>query len=201
MVAANPFWDYSLLLYQRPGVAEFCLRLQDGIESSDGIEKNTAVESSADHSEYANVNILLFCCWLGNQGVRLADDDLIALKAAIEPWHKDNVLPLRVARRTPGITEQRKHALLERELAAERGEQDQLFAWFQAFRANHKECDSQVLDNIRHNLHCYAKATLAGKFATESTLIGDNAGILQVLFEVNPLQREAEKCASFQENC
>jgi len=42
--SGNPFWDFSLAVYRRPGVAAACLRLQD--------------EAGVD------VNLLLYFCWL-----------------------------------------------------------------------------------------------------------------------------------------
>ena len=42
---SSRFWDFSLEIYAKPGVAQACLALQD--------------ECGAD------VNLLLFCCWAG----------------------------------------------------------------------------------------------------------------------------------------
>ncbi len=44
----HPLWEFSLALYGRPGVAEACLRLQDGL----GLD----------------VNLLLFACWAATEG-------------------------------------------------------------------------------------------------------------------------------------
>ena len=46
--APHPFWRYSLGFYRRSGVEQACLGLQ-----------NTCG---------ADVNLLLFCCWMGAQG-------------------------------------------------------------------------------------------------------------------------------------
>ena len=72
-------WDFSLALYARPGVAEACLALQE----RHGID----------------VNLLLFCCWSGDRGHRLAPRELADLVAAVDAWHAEVVRPLRGVRR------------------------------------------------------------------------------------------------------
>jgi uncharacterized protein (TIGR02444 family) len=75
---ANPFWDYALELYRRPGVEAACLELQQR------------------HS--VDVNIVLLCCWLGRRGV-VADEAVFARIAEVaEVWQKEVVLPLRAVR-------------------------------------------------------------------------------------------------------
>lgn len=44
----NPFWDYSVSIYGSPGVADACIYLQDKYD--------------------LDVNLLLFCIWLGASG-------------------------------------------------------------------------------------------------------------------------------------
>lgn len=75
----NPFWQYSLALYGRPKVAECCLSYQD--------------------SEGANVNLLLFCCWLGFSGQRLEPAALEKARSLIEEWDLQAVQKLRAIRR------------------------------------------------------------------------------------------------------
>lgn len=74
----NPFWDFSLDMYARPGMAAACLRLQD--------------EAGLD------VNVLLFCLFAGANGRALGVDDFDALEAVVLPWQRLIVLPLRHAR-------------------------------------------------------------------------------------------------------
>lgn len=77
----HPFWDYSLLLYARPGVADACLRLQD--------------EFGLD------VNLVLFCLWSGAEGPgRLAPSELRECVARGEAWQAEIVERLRYVRRT-----------------------------------------------------------------------------------------------------
>jgi uncharacterized protein (TIGR02444 family) len=75
----TPFWQFSGLVYGRPGVAEACVDLQD----RHGLD----------------VNLLLFCAWAGAQGRRLDRGDLGLLRGASRPWHDAVVAPLRSARR------------------------------------------------------------------------------------------------------
>lgn len=74
------FWEFSLMLYSRPGVAEACLRLQDRLG--------------------ADVNLLLFGCWVGAcGGGRLADADWRRLIGGTGSWRSGIVEPLRQVRR------------------------------------------------------------------------------------------------------
>jgi uncharacterized protein (TIGR02444 family) len=78
-VPDNPFWEFSLAVYGRAGVAAACLSLQD--------------------RRGLDVNLVLFCCWAGSRGRKLADADLARLMAAAGPWQAHVVAPVRAARR------------------------------------------------------------------------------------------------------
>ena len=80
MTAREGLWDFSLRVYRAPGVADWCLALQDG------------------HG--ADVNILLWAAWLGAAGLLLTAADLAAAEAATRPWRDQVVAPLRAVRRT-----------------------------------------------------------------------------------------------------
>ena len=74
----HPFWNFSLELYAGEGVAEACLDLQD--------------------RRGCDVNILLFCCWLGASGrPTLTADRLRTILAASDAWQSDIVKRLRAA--------------------------------------------------------------------------------------------------------
>lgn len=76
----NPFWAFSLGAYRKPGVAEACLRLQDGAG--------------------ADVNLLLYFCWVA--GVRAGGLDRAEVGEAVactEAWRDGVVGPLRAVRR------------------------------------------------------------------------------------------------------
>ncbi len=76
----HAFWDFSVTLYARPGVAPACLDLQE----RHGID----------------VNALMFCLWLAESGrgpvPRAALD---AAFDAVGPWHAEVVRALRPLRR------------------------------------------------------------------------------------------------------
>jgi uncharacterized protein (TIGR02444 family) len=108
---ADEFWEFSLALYSQPGVAAYCLRLQDDVG--------------------ANVNLLLFCCWTGRRGVRLDAQALAAAATAIEDWQVRVLRPLRARRRTAGIAPAERQRLLAEELTAERREQALLVQWLE----------------------------------------------------------------------
>ncbi len=106
----HPFWDFSLALYARPGVAESCLRLQDGL----GLD----------------VNLLLYACWKASRGVeRPSPDGWRLLVAETAVWRSQVVEPLRGVRRflkdaeaTPwsaGLRERIKAAELDAEHAGQ----------------------------------------------------------------------------------
>ena len=78
--AAAAFWRFSLAIYARPGVAPACLVLQD------------------EHGR--DVNLMLFCCWLGAGGRgRLDRAGLDAADRSVTGWRREVVESLRAARR------------------------------------------------------------------------------------------------------
>ncbi len=110
----NPFWDFSLVVYHRPGVAEACLGLQD----RHGLD----------------VNLLLFCCWAGSQGWHLDAADFARLTGSVGEWQRSVISPLRGVRRRlkdlPGAASGQlgalRQAVKDCELEAERIEQTML---------------------------------------------------------------------------
>jgi uncharacterized protein (TIGR02444 family) len=118
MAAANPFWDFSLAVYRRPGVAAACLRLQD--------------EAGVD------VNLLLYFCWLATVQAAALDEAVVRQAVArTELWREDVVRPLRALRRRmkdgiEGMPSESAEALRTEvkriELQSERLQQDMLFA-------------------------------------------------------------------------
>ena len=77
--AADDLWGFSLRVYGSDRVADACLWLQD----------HRAID----------VNLLLYCCWLGARGVRLAPETLLAARQLTSPWTSEVVTRLRHARR------------------------------------------------------------------------------------------------------
>jgi uncharacterized protein (TIGR02444 family) len=77
---SSPFWDYSLGIYRKPGVADACIALQD--------------EFGLD------VNMLLACLWFSAEGAgRLDSDQIRECVGRTRDWQDKVVKPLRTVRR------------------------------------------------------------------------------------------------------
>lgn len=77
---SDALWRFSVALYDRPGVAASCLRLQDSV----GLD----------------VPMLLFCLWAGHAGPgALASGDLARVLSVARSWGEGITSPLRAARR------------------------------------------------------------------------------------------------------
>jgi uncharacterized protein (TIGR02444 family) len=75
----HPFWDFSLSVYMSEGVGVACLDLQDAHE--------------------LDVNVLLFCMWLGASGRgALTTTEMKTVTGAVQEWHHDVVRELRAVR-------------------------------------------------------------------------------------------------------
>jgi uncharacterized protein (TIGR02444 family) len=73
-------WRFALAVYQKPGVSDACLLLQDRYG--------------------CNVTLLLFAAWAGaEQGVVLRADEMAVALEAVGAWHGEVVEPLRAVRR------------------------------------------------------------------------------------------------------
>jgi uncharacterized protein (TIGR02444 family) len=110
----HPFWNFSLELYGGEGVAEACLDLQE--------------------RRGCDVNILLFCCWLGASGrPTLTADRLRVVLKASDAWQAEIVRPLREVRKLlkdrawsaalPETVDATRRRVADAELAAEHAEQ------------------------------------------------------------------------------
>jgi uncharacterized protein (TIGR02444 family) len=110
----HPFWNFSLEIYAGEGVAQACLDLQ--------------VRRGCD------VNILLFCCWLGASGrPTLTAERLRAILKVSDVWQAEIVRPLRRVRQLlkdrpwtealPETVEAARRRVADAELAAEHAEQ------------------------------------------------------------------------------
>ncbi|PWC83819.1 hypothetical protein TSH100_19865 [Azospirillum sp. TSH100] len=109
-MSANPFWDFSLAVYGRPGVPACCLALQD--------------------RRGVDVNLLLFAAWAGlDCGIRLSDEELARIDGSVAGWREEVVRPLRVLRRRAKAEDDAFYRRMKAaELEAERVQQDRLFA-------------------------------------------------------------------------
>lgn len=115
----HPFWNFSLEVYAGEGVAAACLDLQE--------------------RRGCDVNVLLFCCWLGASGrPTLTAERLRAILKESDPWQAEIVRPLRAVRRLlkdrpwpaalPETIDSTRRKLADAELAAEHAEQLHLAA-------------------------------------------------------------------------
>ena len=98
--SASGFWLFSLALYGREGVQKSCLQLQDEFE--------------------ADVNLLLWCCWLAwDRGYIVSDTDLEDADGRVTVWRETVLKPLRQARRAAKGSDDCYQALKQAELDAE----------------------------------------------------------------------------------
>jgi uncharacterized protein (TIGR02444 family) len=109
----NEFWRFSLAVYEPSDVANECLALQEAL----GLD----------------VNILLFCAWLGNRSIALSRSDIEAASRIVARWHDSVVRPLRSVRRQIKADYDEfanlRARVKEIELEAEQIEQAMLFAF------------------------------------------------------------------------
>lgn len=139
----NPFWAFSLRLYARPGVAPACLALQ----TRRGID----------------VNILLYCVWLGaERGIAIGVEDAARIAGSVADWSTSVVVPLRVIRTAmktdalgspKDLSDALRNDIKRAELDAERIEQQILFTqiWSDAPGATRSN------DLARANVQAYLK--------------------------------------------
>jgi len=151
----NAFWRFSLDVYAQPGVADECLALQDALD--------------------IDVNILLFCAWLGTRAIALGAEDIMAAEDAVARWRDNVVKPLRRARRqTKALTrdEAFRTSIKDVELRAEQIEQAMLFAAASALGGS---AAADRADAVARNVRGYIalkSAAAAGKAFSAERLIG-----------------------------
>ena len=75
----NDFWRFSLAVYGLNDVAQECLALQESLK--------------------IDVNLLLFCAWMGTRKAPLTRTDIETASVVVETWHEHIVRPLRGIRR------------------------------------------------------------------------------------------------------
>lgn len=112
---SSALWDFSTRTYRIPQVETACLNLQDTVN--------------------ADVNIILYCCWMGEQRHALSSEQLKLLMETTDPWQNSILKPLRNARRMmkqhiiampAELLEQTINNMSEMEINAERMEQQAL---------------------------------------------------------------------------
>tara|TARA_B110000858_G_scaffold198442_1_gene265068 strand:- start:32754 stop:33272 length:519 start_codon:yes stop_codon:yes gene_type:complete len=123
---AQKFWNFSLELYDKEGVAAACLELQNAYQ--------------------LDVNLLLFCFW---HGCAFGQIDQKLMKEVIEfsiEWRAQVVQPLRSARSwmklSPNASEQftkLREGIKAEELAAEKYQQERIAGLTSEFNGN-RQC-------------------------------------------------------------
>ncbi len=141
----NAFWRFSLAVYGQAEVAKECLTLQDAC----GLD----------------VNILLFCAWLGTQSVALERKDIEAALSAVAAWQSDVVRPLRAVRqRMKALSSDAnfRASVKDAEIKAEQIEQAMLFAFSQQLRRGRTAGDDAIAANVRGYIEMTSPADSQG---------------------------------------
>ena len=142
-VRGSPFWQFSLQLYRRPGVAEACIALQEQC----GVD----------------VNLLLFLLWQAADGRQASAAEVAALERQVGPWRDATVVPLRAVRRAlktaPALVgaataEAFRTRIKAVELEAERLQQEAMYAL--AVSAPFAAKAAKAEDAARMSLAAYA---------------------------------------------
>jgi uncharacterized protein (TIGR02444 family) len=159
----SAFWKFSVAVYSAPGVTDECLAVQERY----GLD----------------VNVLLFCAWIGqSRKIELGPKDIEALNAAVASWHDAAVRPLRSVRRyMKDMAEAEIAALRTRikaaELDAERIEQAMLFAY--AEQRWTVDGNAPLPSVVRSNLEGFLRAHgYRGQSDTDWPLTGLCAAVL-----------------------
>ena len=134
----NEFWRFSLAVYKPADVAAECLALQETV----GLD----------------VNLLLFCAWLGTREIALSRSDIEAASRVVASWHASVVRPLRGVRRHiktqyGDAFETFRSRVKDDELQAEQIEQAMLFAYAQGIQSAHSGLDRR--DAVARNVTEY----------------------------------------------
>jgi uncharacterized protein (TIGR02444 family) len=106
----NLLSQYSLRVYPRPGVEPLLLALQDNFG--------------------ADINIVLCCCWLGQQGLQISETQLLQLQTVSADFQALCIQPLRAVRRNlkgRSMMEEFRSSVQALELQAEMHQQQLLF--------------------------------------------------------------------------
>ncbi len=145
--AENPFWEFSLKFYGQDGVASSCLALQDSFD--------------------ADVNIVLYCCWVAQEGAQeLAPAELAEIITAIRPWQSGVVQRLRQIRRDMkqeemmnfgALSEPLRQTIKECELEGEKIEQTILYQSGQSGFSVESMSSDEKAQNAAANLSNYLK--------------------------------------------
>jgi len=141
----HPFWDFALKVYRSPGVSDACLEVQERL----GMD----------------VNVLLFCCWVGDSGRgSLTPQTLARACDTVAPWHETVVKNLRTVRRAlkgglasapKELTDALRSQIQAREIDAEHIEQLMLVGSISDIAADPSRPPAARADDAANNVAHY----------------------------------------------
>ena len=144
----HPFWDFALRVYRSPGVSAACLEVQERL----GLD----------------VNVLLFCCWLGASGRgAVPRTTLVRARDSVATWHESVVKHLRSVRRAlkdgiasapPELAQALRAQIQAREIDAEHIEQLMLAASVAALVVKARATDDERVDDAVANVGTYVQS-------------------------------------------
>jgi len=141
----NPFWRFSLSLYQLKRIKDACLQLQD--------------------DSGANVNLLFFAIWTAQQRLRFSPDWRQTF-VQLENWHRDYTLQLRRQRNElkliaekadkneDGPLHRMREHIQKAELLAEQQEQAVLYFYYQE-RQGLLDCENREAALLENLTYCF----------------------------------------------
>ena len=154
LIEENPFWDFSLKFYGQQNIASSCLALQESVG--------------------ADVNILLYCCWVASEGAAVIEPTEFAeIIETIEPWQSGVIRGLRQIRRNMKqermldlgeLSESLRDKIKNCELEGERLEQMILYQSGQQLFVGGSDQSSETIANAEINLKNYI-AIISGDIA------------------------------------
>lgn len=139
----SEFWDFSIDVYARPEVSKLCLDLQDNYG--------------------ADINMVLFACWLGNSGRGLVTVSAWrAMILRLTRWREQVIKPLRGVRQMLKhehlAPERMRQQVFESELEAEHIEQLVLEREWGSGRRSLVTSSSRKTEDMIENLVTYLRA-------------------------------------------
>lgn len=141
----NPFWRFSLSLYQLKRIKDACLQLQD--------------------TSGTNVNLLFFAIWAAQQRLRFSPDWQKSFQQ-FQNWHQDYTLQLRRQRNELKIIAEKadvnengplhrmRDHILKAEQLAEQQEQAVLYYYYQK-RTGLIDCENREAALLENLAHCF----------------------------------------------
>jgi uncharacterized protein (TIGR02444 family) len=138
---STDLWNFSLKVYAQDGVPAECLHLQD----THGID----------------VNLLLFCAWLGAvREISVSSRDIAAALDIVKNWNSEIVTKIRDVRRAlkPLDAEALRDKIKAAELDAERVEQAMLENWATTYFVGRQTSKDALRTNVQTALAFYNAA-------------------------------------------